>query len=225
LKGRHADVRTVAVLPMNHLSRAKSRLADTLDPGSRRALVLWMGERVLCALEASAAVVRTVVVSPDPDVLAWTCARRVAALRQTSGGLNEGLELGRRWSLDVGADALLVLFGDLPLLTSADVFALVAAVEGMSEVGRIALAPDRADRGTNALALRPPGALPFLFGADSLSRHADAAHTAGVEPQYVRREGLSFDVDTPVQLDELRMLGLWTPAGCDARVSAVGGNR
>lgn len=220
-------MRTVAVVPMNRLSLAKSRLAEALDSESRRALALWMAERVLRAIQTSGVVTRTVVVSPDPHLLTWARALDVEALQQTEGRLNAGLELGRRWAQSVDATALLVLFGDLPTLTSDDVRALASAVEPQrgNDDACVGLAPDRAERGTNGLALRPPDSLPFLFGTDSFRRHIVAGRQTGIEPRTVRRPGTSFDVDAPSDLDELRSLGLWTPERCDAVVSTPGGGR
>lgn len=218
-------MRTVAVVPMNRLSLAKSRLADSIDPESRRALALWMGERVLREIQASGVVARTAVVSPDPQALAWARALGVEALHQTEGRLNAGLEIGRSWSRSVGADTLLVLFGDLPLLTAEDVRALASSVEQTKSGACVGLAPDRAERGTNGLALRPPSALPFLFGTDSFHRHIEAARQAGLETWTVRRLGASFDVDTPADLDELRSRELWTPSRCEAAATTPGGGR
>ena len=218
-------MRTVALLPMNALAVAKSRLASALDAEDRRALVLWMAERVLRAIQSSSAVAWVAVVSPDPLLLAWARDRHAVALHQTEGDLNAGLELGRRWSREVEADALLALFGDLPLLNTNEVTAFVASVEESGAISSLALASDRDGRGTNGLVMKPANTLPFMFGPDSFSRFTEAAHLAGVETHHVRFPGTSFDVDTPAHLDELLALGLWTPHACDTHVSVLGGNR
>ncbi len=224
-EGKRTNVRTVAIVPMNRLSLAKSRLASALDPEGRRQLALWMGERVLRAIRESDLVERSAVVSPDPEVMTWARERDIEALSQSEGDLNAGLELGRQWSIAQAADALLVLFGDLPLLAAADVRSLIEAVRSRDTPAAVALAPDRADTGTNALALRPPGALPFLFGAESFSRHIEAARQFGLDVRVIRRIGTSFDVDTPGDLDELQAQRLWTPEVRHATLSTPGGGR
>ncbi|MGH2484968.1 MAG: 2-phospho-L-lactate guanylyltransferase, partial [Ktedonobacterales bacterium] len=100
-------MRTVALVPINALAVAKSRLADALDAEERRALVLWMAERVLSAIRASGVTARIAVVSPDPAALAWARAEHVDAIYQPTGDLNAGLELGRAWAREEGAGALL----------------------------------------------------------------------------------------------------------------------
>ncbi|HKV85416.1 MAG TPA: 2-phospho-L-lactate guanylyltransferase [Ktedonobacterales bacterium] len=212
-------MRTVALLPINALAVAKSRLANTLDAEERRALVLWMAERVLCAIRASGLATRIAVVSPDTAALAWARAEDADAIYQSNVGLNAGLDLGRDWARENGADALLVLFGDLPLVSASDVAALVAHVERSPAARVVALAPDREGRGANGLAMRPLDALPFLFGIESRARFTAAALTAGVEAHMVTLPGTSFDVDTPEHLRELSERGLWAPRGHDARMS------
>lgn len=75
----------------------------------------------------------------------------------------------------------------------------------------VALAPDRAERGTNALLARPPALAPLAFGVGSFTRHQALAQRAGVEPLIFHAPGLAFDVDTPPDLAELRASGLWAP--------------
>lgn len=75
----------------------------------------------------------------------------------------------------------------------------------------IALAPDRAGVGTNALLAAPPAATPLAFGGGSFARHQALARRAGVEPLIFHAPGLAFDVDTAPDLAELQAMGLWAP--------------
>lgn len=203
----------VAVVPLNRRSEAKSRLCGALADGEREALARWMGARVLAALASSRALARIAVVSPDEVLLAEAAAAGVTPLRQRVGGLNAGLELGRRWALTIGANALLIALGDLPLLTSAEVRALVRAGESRSPRPRVVLAPDRRGSGTNALLLSPPDVLPFAFGAGSLARHRALSLARGLAPVLFTSSGTQFDVDLPNDLAELRRRDLWQPDG------------
>ncbi|HZC78603.1 MAG TPA: 2-phospho-L-lactate guanylyltransferase, partial [Ktedonobacterales bacterium] len=151
------------------------------------------------------AVEAVAVISPDPALLAWARARGAAALRQHAGELNDGLELGRRWALARGADAVLVLLGDLALLQGGEVAALVASARGGAARAAV-IAPDRAGQGTNALLVRPAALMPFAFGERSFGRHLALARDAGVEPAIYRSPGTQFDVDTAGDLAELREL-------------------
>ncbi len=218
-----------AVVPLSAAPRIKTRLAGVLALGERAALARWMVGRVLDALRASAAVDAVALVSPDEEALAWATTRGVIALRQEGRGLNAALEIGRRWASggrphadggewesaerpEEGSHALLVLLGDLPYLTPEDVTGLVRALPAPGDGPAVVLAPDRHERGTNALLLRPPGTLPFAFGRDSFQRHEARALALGVKTVCYISEGTRRDVDTPDDLAALIASGLWHPA-------------
>gem|GEM_PF-537568 len=119
--------------------------------------------------------------------------------RSQLDGLNAALVAARQHLGD--ATAMLVLLADLPLLTAADIAALC---ERLPPGGPAAvIAPDRHERGTNALLLRPPQVLPFCFGADSLARHINAARQAQLPLTFYRSPGTAFDLDTVADLHEL----------------------
>src|SRR5439155_5626246 len=112
-------------------------------------------------------------------------------------GLNAGLEQARLEAVADEVRTLVVLHGDLPNIGTDDVGALLDAIPATKGV---AIAPDRAGSGTNGLALRPPGAIGFRFGVDSLAAHAAEATAASVPLVEGHRPGLGFDLDTPADL-------------------------
>jgi 2-phospho-L-lactate guanylyltransferase len=114
-------------------------------------------------------------------------------------GLNEALTQAATHVAASGAEALLVLPADLPLVTPDDIDALIAVLGPQPSV---VLAASR-DGGTNALLVRPPLALPFLYGPNSLARHMEAARQRGIGVEAVRSPGLMLDVDQP---DDLTLL-------------------
>lgn len=195
-------MRLHAIVPVKALERAKSRLASALTPPERRQLVVELLGRVLSAL-ARSSVARTWVVSPDPTVLALAAARGATPLVDLAQDLNGALEQARDAARAAGAEAILVLPADLPLVTPADVAAMAALLAGGAD---IALAPDAAGRGTNALALRAAAALPFSFGAGSAERHLRLAATAGLAARTYHAPSLALDVDDPVALARYRAL-------------------
>ena len=199
-------LRVVATVPVQALAGAKSRLAAVLAPDERAALTLRLLGGVLNALAAPGITAR-LVVSPDPAVLVAARAAGASALKQTAGrrdgpngldGLNAALGEAREWAERRGAEALLVVLGDLPLLSRADVAALLALAGDAPAA--VVLAPDRHERGTNALLLRPPGAIPFAFGPGSLARHLEAAAARELPARLYRSPGTALDVDTPDDL-------------------------
>jgi len=189
-------VRTVALVPIKALTAAKSRLAAALDPAARAALTLRALGNVLAALDTPGIAAR-VVVTPDAAVLRASEAAGALGLRQDGEGLNEGLAQGRAWAVATGAEALLIVLGDLPLLARTDVDALLELAD---RPGVAVFAPDRHGTGTNALLLRPPAALPFAFGVGSLARHRAAAKARGLLPRWYDAPGTALDLDTPADL-------------------------
>ena len=189
------------VVPVKDLQGTKSRLAPILDPGARAGLTLYMMGRVVSrALEAGVDAVG--VVSPDPIVLDEALKRGATPLAQESRGLNPALEEGRAWAMREGASALLVLPADLPLIEADDVRAVLAE----AAASPVVIAPDGARSGTNALFLRPPDAVPFLFGLESFEAHLRAARDRGGphEARICENEHLSFDLDTAGDLARYR---------------------
>ena len=189
-----------AVVPVKDLSGTKSRLTPVLDPAARAGLTLYMMGRVVSRV-LEAGLENVGVVSPDPIVLDEAAKRGATPLAQKSWGLNPALEEGRLWATKNGASALLVLPADLPLIEAADVRDVLAEAADGSPV---VISPDGARSGTNALLLRPPDALPFLFGADSFEAHLKAARDLDAEVRVCENQHLSFDLDTAGDLEAYR---------------------
>lgn len=188
-----------AVVPVKDLRGTKSRLAPVLNPAARAGLTLYMMGRVVTRL-LEAGVGEVCVVSPDPLVLGEASRRGAVPLLQKSTGLNPALEEGRLWAKEGGASALLVLPADLPLIEAEDVREVLGGGAGFP----IVLAPDGSRSGTNALLMRPPDAMPFLFGLDSFEAHLQAAHDRNLEVQVCENAHLAFDLDTAGDLAQYR---------------------
>ncbi|MGF1471163.1 MAG: 2-phospho-L-lactate guanylyltransferase [Rubrobacteraceae bacterium] len=185
----------VAVVPVKDLRETKSRLTPILDPAGRAGLTLYMMGRVVSAL-GNAEIEDVCVVSPDWLVLKKAREKGATALRQRSQGLNPALEEGRRWALDRGAGALLVMPADLPLLDAEDVRAVVSR----GEEAPVVISPDATRDGTNALLLRPPDLLPFTFGPGSFEAHRKSAEASSILVEVCERPHLAFDLDTKKDL-------------------------
>jgi 2-phospho-L-lactate guanylyltransferase len=186
---------------VKELTQAKERLRPALADDARRALVLAMLGDVIEAALTSGALDIVAVVSRDSDIVSVAQAAGTIALEDTADGLNAALGAARSRFPD--ARELVVLPADLPLALPEEVQQLVAsAADGPA----LALVASR-DGGTNALALSPPGLIPFRFGPDSARRHEDEARRLGVRPLRLSLPSLGLDVDTPADLalvDRLR---------------------
>jgi 2-phospho-L-lactate guanylyltransferase len=195
--GREAH-RVVAVVPVGTLDGAKSRLGETLDAEERRDLATRLLSRTLEAALATPGIDEVLVVTPDDEVRQLAARAGARPIRQQSQGLNVGLRQARDEVLAAGADALLVVPIDLPLISAEALEAVLAPLDDSTRP-LVVLVPDRHGRGTNALLVAPPDAIEFGFGGDSRRAHAACAADAGA--RYVELDGpLSLDVDTPEDL-------------------------
>lgn len=200
---------THVVLPMRTVSGGKARLGGALDAEEREELVLGMLMHTLAVLGGWPACRRIHLVSPDPTLHAAIrgAGVDVSVLRQEGEGLNAGIRLGVSAARIEGAASLLVLPGDLPLLSieALDELLLAADAGLVAAAGGplLAIVPSDARSGTNALLLRPPDAIAPAFGTDSFEAHLRAAESASVAVQVVTDPVLGFDLDTPDDLERL----------------------
>jgi 2-phospho-L-lactate guanylyltransferase len=180
------------LVPLKRLDDAKSRLASVLGADGRAALMLELLEGVLAAVKDAdvgpVTIVSAEALSPngvprfDDGGLAWNDAL-AAAMREV-----------------VTEPIAAVVSADLPRVTADDVRALVAATPDRGMAVARAL-----DGGTNAVSMRPAGAVMTHFGEpQSAAVHAFAAAQAGLAARIIDVPGLAFDIDTPDDLEALR---------------------
>ena len=174
-----------ALVPLKLRIARKTRLADSMAADARALLSERMFDHVIGVLSETPTISRIVLLAPAaPENWPhdW--------VSDEERGLNAELAA---FQAAQGAIDLLIIHADLPLLARADVEALLEAAMRSGT----AIAPDRHDRGTNALACRAGLAIQPCFGPDSFERHLEQARESAI----VRREGLAIDVDTPEDLE------------------------
>ena len=187
------------IVPVKPFAVGKSRLADALPAAQRADLNRRMLHHVLTQAAQAEILTGALVVSQDATVLDGVSWLEIAFVQERSDGLNRALEQGRQQAVTWGADAILVLPADLPLLTAADLRGLYAlAASGANVV----IAPS-GDGGTNALLLHPATSLRFAFGTHSFAFHRSLALLADLPCQLFESPTLSFDLDSPTDLATL----------------------
>jgi len=167
---------TIAILPMKQFDKAKSRLAETVDFGRRRAIAEAMFTDVLVATRRAKGLDGVIVVIDD-----------------TASSHSEATMLGIAQAVAQGATRVLLIPGDCPLLDPTEIDTLLALqVSGPTAM----IIPDRHGEGTNALLLTPPDALTPSFGAGSRQRHFELAQAQGSTAEVVEVPSLGLDIDT-----------------------------
>jgi len=191
-----------ALVPVKALSAAKSRLIPHLTQEQRNTLVLAMLQHVLRALQDSNMLEQISVVSPDPQVLDYARMCGALALAEELPGHNAALHAAALEEQEAGTPALLTIAADLPLLQAGDVRAFLE----QSRTFPVVLAPSRDGTGTNALLVRPPLAVSYLFGVNSLARYLQAARERQLNSTLYTSIGLALDIDTIDDLYEAQIL-------------------
>ncbi|MFT5176431.1 MAG: 2-phospho-L-lactate guanylyltransferase [Gammaproteobacteria bacterium] len=190
-----------AVVPVKDLGTAKQRLASALNQSQRTALYRCMLLGVLDALRDARALGGVLVVTRDPWAIDQARSRAAIVLEEPENqGHTAASTLGAAYLARHGARGMLQVPGDLPLLASADIDALLAQ---HGDAPAVTIAPSRDELGSNGLACSPADLLPLRFGDDSYFPHLARARELGVEPRIIRRDGFALDVDTPEDLTAL----------------------
>ena len=190
-------MKATAVLPVKHFDDAKQRLATGLAPEQRRRLMAAMVEDVLEAIPQARAVERTIVVSGDPvaQELAADCGAEVVPDPADTGHVQAALAGVARAEIE-GAECVVLLPGDCPLLDPRELDSLLAGVPAPY----VGIVPDRHGTGTNALVLNPPSAIVPAFGEGSCARHVELARAAGIPFGVEEVPSLGLDLDTPADV-------------------------
>jgi 2-phospho-L-lactate guanylyltransferase len=194
---------TVAVLPVKRFRAAKQRLDPALSTGARRMLAEAMVSDVLTALRRTRRLDAIVVVTGESavEVLARGHGAETIPDPDDAGHVPAAL-LGVRWATQGGAERVLLVPGDCPAASPAELDELLA--ETGAHPPEVVVVPDRHGTGTNALLLRPPDVIAPSFGPGSRERHEHAARAAGARLRVEHPASLLLDVDTAEDLATLR---------------------
>jgi 2-phospho-L-lactate guanylyltransferase len=187
-----------AVVPMKPLQGAKSRLAEVLSTEERVVLSTSLLVRTLEELNRASSISHTLVVSKDSDVLAL--ARSLGArtlMEHGASNLNPALNRATAVAKGYGASGVLVIPADLPNITAADIEAVLSSACAPPV---IVIAPDRHQRGTNALLSVPPDLIEYEFGPGSFEKHLHRAALEDIRVIVVDLPALAFDLDWPEDL-------------------------
>lgn len=186
-----------AVLPVKRFGAAKQRLAGGITGGQRRDLAEAMVADVLEAIGRARAIERVIVVTGDPvaQELAAEAGAEVVPDPEDAGHV-EAAQAGIARAEAEGAERVVLLAGDCPLLDPRELDRLLTGVPG----NYVGVVPDRHGTGTNALLLSPPGAIVPAFGEGSRARHVEAARQAGVPFGIEELPSIELDLDTPADV-------------------------
>lgn len=191
-----------AIVPVKPLRRGKSRLAGTLTEDERTELNQSLLKHTIETLTSLKEIEQVLVVSRDPHAL--TIARNHGARTVLEDGqpqLNTALKRATVIAQVYATRGVLVLPADLPLISPQDVHELI---ERAVDPPVVVIAPDRHQKGTNALLISPSGLIEYDFGENSFERHCQQVKEAGARLEIVNLPSLGLDLDLPEDLELIR---------------------
>lgn len=193
-----------AIIPVKPLRRGKSRLAGTLSEDERTELNRTLLQHTLKTLSELKELEEVLVISRDPQAL--TIARSYGARTVRENGqseLNVALRRATVVAQVYATRGVLVLPADLPLISSEDIRVLI---ERAIDPPVVVIAPDRHEKGTNALLISPAGLIEYDFGENSFQRHCELVKKSGARLEIVNLPSLGLDLDVPEDLEIVRGL-------------------
>jgi len=220
-----------AVVPLKSPDAAKSRLRAGLDAETRRRLFFSMARQAVRTLARTPGIAGVSVVTASPEVGAFAEREGAAVIwEERDAGTAEACRSAVQY-LSTRVDSLLMISGDIPLISTESVAALLGGSHrpvtfgdtppragshhpvtfgdtppraGGEKARLVVIAPDRRRSGTNALLCTPPAIIPPCFGKDSFQQHLAAARAQAVDVCIVESDALALDIDELEDLDELQ---------------------
>ena len=187
-----------AVVPCKKLEHSNGRLMAVLSGPERRDLACSMLKDVLKALANLSDFEGVLVVSDDPIVKSIAGSLGAGCLENyVDTGLSSALKCASLFLAEKGAQGIVAVHADLPLLTTEDITLVIRSI---AKSPAVTVVPAERDLGTNVLAMSPPGFIEYAYGKRSSQRHAMAARARRINPKFVHTPRLGFDLDTPADL-------------------------
>ncbi len=182
-----------AAIPVKPLAEGKSRLAAALSPESRIRLNARLFQHTLAIVSTVFDPAHIIVVSREAALRDIAAAQGMHIIAEQGDELNAALDEAAAYP--PASDGLLSISTDLPNLTPEDLHSMLQEIESP-----VAIAPDREQKGTNALLTIPAACIPYSFGPNSFSKHLSAAAERNIIARIISRPGLAFDLDTEADL-------------------------
>jgi len=162
-----------------------------------------LARRIITALRDVPMVRDSVIVTSSAEVEMFAGHLGVRVMHQVRDeGINSACEAAIASSSVVGITNALIIAGDLPLVSSESITALLQA-SNLQNRG-VTIVPDRRHVGTNALVCTPADAIRLRFGPNSFAAHIRTAQDHGLEVRIFESGELALDIDDPEDLDAWR---------------------
>jgi 2-phospho-L-lactate/phosphoenolpyruvate guanylyltransferase len=203
---RGLPMKKLAILvPVKPLTEGKSRLKGILGAAERAKLNRILALRTFEVVRELLDVAEVLVVSKSAEVLKLARDQFLTGVEESPiASLNEAIAFGCSEAKGRGQTELLVLPVDLIFLTSARVRDLLHNSQNVDVI----IVPDIAGKGTNLIYWRSIESVSPRFGTRSAILHERDAKARGLSVEIVNDQDLSFDLDSPADLQTWNRLRL-----------------
>jgi 2-phospho-L-lactate/phosphoenolpyruvate guanylyltransferase len=188
------------LVPIKDLRHAKQRLASVLGQAERTALAQAMIRDVLETLASWKERPAVGVVTSDQYAAQLALQFEFRVIRDfQNNSETDAIEMATRVCLEHSESNVLVIPGDIPLITVSELRAILEFAPARGSV----LVPASDGRGTNAAYKSPADLFPLRFGNDSFKPHLAAARATGHPCVILSLPGIALDIDNPEDLQTL----------------------
>ncbi len=198
------------LIPVKDLKFANERLSSVLSQESRTSLAYAMLKDVYNSVAKSALADKVAVVTMDKKAISMAEEHDFLIIKESkqeseSSSVDYAVEVCDQ----MGADSVLVIPADAPLMTAEDIDFILEKVEDRPHV---ILVPSGDKLGTNAILRKPPNVLKSMFGHDSFRKHREQAEEKEVPYEVYEMKNFALDIDRPEDMEILKKLGRHTLA-------------
>jgi 2-phospho-L-lactate guanylyltransferase len=189
-------MKTVILVPVKDLVRAKARMSSFLSPEDRRRLAFAMFEDLISALRPLSVPVALVTDSENAArlgrKLGWKVLLETVQITESASVDEASKSLAAE-----GAKGVLRLPADIPLTRAPDIRQVIDANPGRRSA---VIVPSWDRMGTNALLRTPPDLFPSRFGHNSLVLHTHESLRMGARLEILENRRIALDLDDAADL-------------------------
>lgn len=193
-------MRAALLIPVKNLTSAKQRLAEALDQSQRAQLAEAMLRDVMNATAGITGRLDVFLVTGDLRARAMAAEFHFGVIEDTRNeSETAAIQTATALCEQQGYDTTVVVPGDIPLITSAELHQVLDAAPAEGAV----FVPAYDRRGSNCILRRPASIIPLRFGNDSFLPHCEAMKKTGKTLIILERPGIGLDIDNPHELELL----------------------
>ncbi len=193
-------MRAALLIPVKNLTNAKQRLGEALDQAQRSQLAEAMLRDVMNAAAGVSDRLDVFLVTGDSRAQAMAAEFHFGVIEDTRNeSETAAIEMATAWCEAKQYDTTIVMPGDIPLITSAELRDVLNAAPAEGAV----FVPAYDRRGSNCILRRPASIIPLRFGNDSFLPHCEAMKKTGKSLIILEMPGIGLDIDNPHELELL----------------------